>query len=205
MIFLYIFVSIFKSRHGGIGEVVNTLDCGSSMRGFDSHIPPHIDNKTQFIGTEFFILIFNLMEYNISKENIMREIVKEYEIDEKATIDKLLECGFKEGGFLTKFECEKKYRYYKFLTDDFELHIEIGLDCDGKLVFDNFDSVIVLDDDFCQPYYPFYDETQDFKMVNLVIRKYNEAMDELVSLGILNEKEPQTREIEPRRRRDKRR
>ena len=64
--------------------------------------------------------------------------------------------------------------------------------------------VIVLDDDFCQPYYPFYDETQDFKMVNLVIRKYNEAMDELVSLGILNEKEPQTREIEPRRRRDKR-
>ena len=26
---------------GGIGEVVNTLVCGSSMRGFDSHIPPH--------------------------------------------------------------------------------------------------------------------------------------------------------------------
>ena len=27
--------------HGGIGEGVNTLVCGSSMRGFDSHIPPH--------------------------------------------------------------------------------------------------------------------------------------------------------------------
>ena len=26
---------------GGIGEGVNTLVCGSSMRGFDSHIPPH--------------------------------------------------------------------------------------------------------------------------------------------------------------------
>ena len=27
--------------HGGIGEVVNTADCGSVMRGFDSHISPH--------------------------------------------------------------------------------------------------------------------------------------------------------------------
>ena len=26
---------------GGIGEVVNTLDCGSNMRGFDSHCPSH--------------------------------------------------------------------------------------------------------------------------------------------------------------------
>ena len=26
--------------YGGIGEGVNTLVCGSSMRGFDSHIPP---------------------------------------------------------------------------------------------------------------------------------------------------------------------
>ena len=27
--------------YGGIGEGVNTLVCGSSMRGFESHIPPH--------------------------------------------------------------------------------------------------------------------------------------------------------------------
>mgnify|MGYP007088301274 FL=1 len=27
--------------HGGIGEVVNTPDCGSGMRGFDPHISPH--------------------------------------------------------------------------------------------------------------------------------------------------------------------
>ena len=26
---------------GGIGEGVNTLVCGSSIRGCDSHIPPH--------------------------------------------------------------------------------------------------------------------------------------------------------------------
>lgn len=28
-------------RYGGIGEVVNTVDCGSIIRGFDSHIPSH--------------------------------------------------------------------------------------------------------------------------------------------------------------------
>ena len=27
--------------HGGIGEGVNTPVCGSGMRGFESHIPPH--------------------------------------------------------------------------------------------------------------------------------------------------------------------
>lgn len=34
-------------RNGGIGEVVNTLDCGSSMRGFESHISPHYMNLYQ--------------------------------------------------------------------------------------------------------------------------------------------------------------
>ena len=28
--------------YGGIGEVVNTPDCGSGMQGFDPLIPPHI-------------------------------------------------------------------------------------------------------------------------------------------------------------------
>ena len=31
--------------HGGIGEVVNTPDCGSGMRGFDPHISPHLKNS----------------------------------------------------------------------------------------------------------------------------------------------------------------
>ena len=26
---------------GGCGEVVNASDCGSDIRGFDSHQPPH--------------------------------------------------------------------------------------------------------------------------------------------------------------------
>lgn len=40
--------------HGGVGEVVNTLDCGSSTRGFDSHIPPHWDIIELFLWSSFF-------------------------------------------------------------------------------------------------------------------------------------------------------
>ena len=29
------------ATYGEVGEVVNTPDCGSGMRGFDSHISPH--------------------------------------------------------------------------------------------------------------------------------------------------------------------
>lgn len=42
MYFLFIRNTIM---YGGIGEVVNTPDCGSGMHGFDPHIPPHIVNK----------------------------------------------------------------------------------------------------------------------------------------------------------------
>lgn len=28
---------------GGVGEVVNTLVCGTSIQGFDSLTPPHVD------------------------------------------------------------------------------------------------------------------------------------------------------------------
>jgi len=30
-----------KRQHGGCGEVVNASDCGSDIRGFDSHQSPH--------------------------------------------------------------------------------------------------------------------------------------------------------------------
>ena len=30
--------------YGGCGEVVNTADCGSVMRAFESRQPPHLEN-----------------------------------------------------------------------------------------------------------------------------------------------------------------
>lgn len=41
--FVKILLAFIKCHtlYGGVGEVVNTLVCGTSMRGFDSHTPPH--------------------------------------------------------------------------------------------------------------------------------------------------------------------
>ena len=51
--------------HGGIGEVVNTPDCGSGTHGFDPHISPHVEKKSKDFKIEidsyesiFFIINF---------------------------------------------------------------------------------------------------------------------------------------------------
>ena len=43
-------------KDGGIGEVVNTPDCGSGMRGFDSHIPPQFKIKRVYFIDSFFCI-----------------------------------------------------------------------------------------------------------------------------------------------------
>ena len=55
---------LFILSYGGYGEVVNTLDCGSNIRGFDSHYPLHLDNKRtvyeiyKVINQFFFYILF---------------------------------------------------------------------------------------------------------------------------------------------------
>ena len=51
------YVCIF---YGGVGEVVNTADCGSVMQGFDSLIPPHFKRKS-FRYENFFCLCYNII------------------------------------------------------------------------------------------------------------------------------------------------
>ena len=38
---IYKYLGIFFNYSGGCGEVVNAPDCGSGIRGFDSHQSPH--------------------------------------------------------------------------------------------------------------------------------------------------------------------
>lgn len=45
--------------YGGIGEVVNTVDCGSIMQGFDSLISPH---RYKLLGLfQVFLIVNNLL------------------------------------------------------------------------------------------------------------------------------------------------
>ncbi len=50
MIFLILFIS-----HGGYGEVVNTVDCGSIIRGFDPHYSSQIEIKGIPKGVPFLV------------------------------------------------------------------------------------------------------------------------------------------------------
>lgn len=46
------------TRCGGCGEVVNTADCGSVMRGFDPHHSPHFLHKSiRFAGEDSFSIM----------------------------------------------------------------------------------------------------------------------------------------------------
>lgn len=118
----------------------------------------------------------------------MRETIKNYELQSNLTIEKLKMSGFLEGGFLKRVP-NPKYFINKPLTDSILLHIEIVVNPDNTLSFDDSNSIIVLDDDFCQPYYPFYDDSIDSHFLNSVIIRYNTVMDEFVKKGVFSYKE----------------
>ena len=117
----------------------------------------------------------------------MRSEIKKYELNDKITIKKLKKNKFKEGGFMKNIPYPKYY-YNRYLSYNIEFHIEISVNPDGTFTFDDFDNIVVLDDNFCQPYYPFYENDIDFPILNKIIMEYNKVMDEFVKKGILKEK-----------------
>lgn len=116
----------------------------------------------------------------------MREIIKRYVLDDSVNIDKLVGNHFTEGGFISEIP-SPKYSYSSYLVGDIEIHIEIAINLDGTLFFDDCDSIYIIDDYFGQPYYPFYNETFDNKFVNKVIIRYNQFMDDFVKKGIFKQ------------------
>lgn len=44
-----------QERYGDCGEVVNTTDCGSVIRGFDSHQSPHRKQSGSQLTSFFYI------------------------------------------------------------------------------------------------------------------------------------------------------
>ena len=73
------------------------------------------------------------------------------------------------------------------LYDSIEVHVDFDL---TTKQWDDFENVLVFDDDFGQPYTPFYSywngEIQEFPVLEAVVREYNRFMDSLVAKGILD-------------------
>lgn len=116
----------------------------------------------------------------------MLDTIKRYELNDYIDLDSLKEYGFKEGGFI--YKDSKKVFLSHMLKDDISIHMEIKVNEDGSLEFDDFDSIYVLDEEFLQPYMPFYQD-KTFGFLKAVIHSYNCFMDTLVEAGILKEKE----------------
>ena len=118
----------------------------------------------------------------------MKKKIKGYTLSDNMTINKLKKNGFKEDDFINKIPTPKYY-YNEFLVYDIELHIEIAVNSDGTFNFDDIDNIYVIDDNFGQPYYPFYSDNHEFGFLNKVIFRYNQVMDKFVEKGILKSKE----------------
>ena len=91
------------------------------------------------------------------------------------SLDKLMSNGFTE--------TEDYYFRYIKLYDSIEINIKIPKDFEFKNDMsdvDVYDYIIVMDEDFCQAYTPFYalydQEVTDFPVLQLVIREYNKKM-----------------------------
>ena len=115
--------------------------------------------------------------------------IKRFKLKDNITKEELISLGFKSGGSWIKKDAElflSKYFYYKEAHFEYSIGIAFSHDIND---WNDFDNVLILDEDFCQPYTPFYgdnygEEIKDFPALENVIFKYNEFMS---GLGIFEE------------------
>lgn len=113
----------------------------------------------------------------------MREIIKKYKLSDNISIYNLAKNNFIK--VEPKDEEKLKFTLIKPLLGEIELHMEIIINEDGSFLFDDYENIIIFDEDFGQPYQPFYNDEKDFDFLNDVIIRYNRVMDKLVEQDIL--------------------
>lgn len=110
---------------------------------------------------------------------------KSYKLKYIPTTEQLIKLGARPGG--TWFNQHSEW-YISFIGEfpdscgDFSIYIGFPNFEESLEEWDDFSYVLVLDDDFGQPYTPFYGknykkDVQDFPYLEFVIEKYNEFMD----------------------------
>lgn len=115
--------------------------------------------------------------------------INRYKLKPNLTKEQLIKYGFHEGGSWINQDavlCLCKCFIAKIKKCKFEFSIDIAFTEDIN-IWNDFDNVIVLDEDFCQLYTPFYNYlNQEYKkhrdipeILPLIIKQYNEYMDSL--------------------------
>ena len=108
-------------------------------------------------------------------------MIKRYKLKDDVTHEFLLANGCKEGG--AWIDGNSVFYISKPLVDEVSLNIAFPDDL-GK--WNDVYYILILDEDFGQPYTPFYRYAQTringgkpFKFLQMVINKYNKVMDSL--------------------------
>ena len=115
--------------------------------------------------------------------------IKRFKLKDNVTRDDLIALGFRNGGSWIKKDAELFLsRCFEYKETEFEYSISIAFSSDIN-DWNDFNNVLVLDEDFCQPYTPFYEynygkDITDFPTLENTIFKYNEFMS---GLGIFDE------------------
>ena len=112
-----------------------------------------------------------------------------YKLKDDVTMEQLIELGFKDGSWLVEDKSVECVSKSIGLGDSIELNLVIKT---NPMEFDDYEDVLVLDDDFCQPYTPFYGDNykrdiKDWNFLEKVIRRYNEEMDKSDIFEIIKE------------------
>lgn len=113
--------------------------------------------------------------------------INRYKLKPNVTVETIPRIG--DGGTWIQKDCVKFVSKYFIIKtgkrryrSSFDFTINIGFP-DDLSNWNDFDYVLVLDEDFLQPYTPFYSlykvDVQDFPVLERVIKMYNEYMDSL--------------------------
>jgi hypothetical protein len=96
----------------------------------------------------------------------------------------LLKFGFKDGGtWVIKNATMFIFKEFIFKSTHFDFTINIAFEENIKN-WNDYDNVLILDEDFGQPYFPFYHHFNDnaiynFPTLEFCVEKYNEYMSSL--------------------------
>lgn len=112
-----------------------------------------------------------------------------YRLKDEITRERLIELGFKDGSWLTEDKNTECVSKSIMLGNDIELNLVIKT---NPMEFDDYEDVLVLDGDFCQPYTPFYGDSykkniKDNAFLMNVVKRYNEEMNKLGIFEIIEE------------------
>lgn len=109
--------------------------------------------------------------------------IKRFKLRDGVTEEKLIKYGCKQGGtWVTENAILFTRKWDKFKPTHFEFTIYVTFNKDVQ-DWNDYDNVLILDEDFCQPYEPFYlhynEEVENFPTLEYLVEKYNEYMSSL--------------------------